>query len=70
MYMDINKLPGILILFIAICSISLVEGQTDSLKIMTFNIWVDGAGVNNGVEKVFNEIQSADPDVVLLQEAY
>ena len=25
--------------------------------------------MNNGVEKVFNEIQSADPDVVLLQEA-
>ena len=67
--MDINKLSGILILFIAICSISLLNGQTDSLKIMTFNIWVDGAGVNNGVEKVFNEIQSADPDVVLLQEA-
>ena len=69
MFTDINKLPGILILFIAICSITQLKGQTDSLKIMTFNIWVDGAGVNNGVEKVFNEIQSADPDVVLLQEA-
>ena len=37
---------------------------------MTFNIWVNGAGVNDGVQKVFNEIQSAAPDVVLLQEAY
>ena len=69
MFMDINKLPGILILFIAVCSITQLKGQTDSLKIMTFNIWVNGAGVNDGVQKVFNEIQSADPDVVLLQEA-
>ena len=69
MFTDINKLPGILILFIALCSITQLKGQTDSLKIMTFNIWVDGAGVNDGVQKVFNEIQSADPDVVLLQEA-
>ena len=36
---------------------------------MTFNIWVDGAGVNDGVQKVLNEIQSANADVVLLQEA-
>ena len=46
-----------------------LRGQTDSLKIMTFNIWVDGAGVNAGLQKVFNEIQSANADVVLLQEA-
>ena len=69
MFMDINKLSSILILLMAICSKSLLKGQTDSLKIMTFNLWVDGAGVNNGVEKVLNEIQSVNPDVVLLQEA-
>ena len=23
-------------------------GQTDSIKIMSFNIWVNGAGVNDG----------------------
>ena len=45
-------------------------GQTDSVKIMSFNIWVNGAGVNDGVQKVVNEIQSVNPDIVLLQEAY
>ena len=69
MFTGIDKLPGTLILLIAFCFITQLKGQTDSLKIMTFNVWVDGAGVNDGVQKVFNEIQSANADVVLLQEA-
>ena len=45
-------------------------GQTDSIKIMSFNIWVNGAGVNDGVQKVVDEIQLVNPNIVLLQEAY
>ena len=48
----------------------MIFGQTDSIKIMSFNIWVNGAGVNDGVQKVVDEIQLVNPNVVLLQEAY
>lgn len=49
--------------------ITMTFGQTDSIKIMSFNIWVNGAGVNDGVQKVVDEIQLVNPNVVLLQEA-
>ncbi|KAH7703873.1 Protein F14F9.5 [Aphelenchoides avenae] len=37
---------------------------------MTFNIWLSGASVENGVEKIAKHIKQVNPDVVALQEVY
>ncbi|MFH4980590.1 hypothetical protein AB6A40_007299 [Gnathostoma spinigerum] len=35
---------------------------------MTFNIWLSGANVENGLQKIATNILQVDPDIVTLQE--
>lgn len=37
------------------------------LRVMTFNIWLSGARVQNGMEKIAQQIKEVDPDIVALQ---
>ncbi|GMT24678.1 hypothetical protein PFISCL1PPCAC_15975, partial [Pristionchus fissidentatus] len=43
-------------------------GTASALKVMTFNIWLSGAEVSNGMEKIAKQIKEVNPDVVALQE--
>jgi endonuclease/exonuclease/phosphatase (EEP) superfamily protein YafD len=40
------------------------------LRVMTFNIWLSGRRVVNGIEKIVKHILINDPDVVAMQEVY
>jgi hypothetical protein len=37
------------------------------LSVMTFNIWVSGLEVDNGIEKIANHIKQINSDIVALQ---
>lgn len=37
------------------------------LRVMTFNIWISGERVHNGLEKIANQIKVIDPDIVAIQ---
>ena len=41
--------------------------QQRQLRVMTFNIWVSGANVEKGMEKIAKHIQAVDPDIVAIQ---
>ncbi|KAL7080566.1 hypothetical protein ACQ4LE_000295 [Meloidogyne hapla] len=45
-----------------------VRGSERPLRVMTFNIWVSGANVKDGLEKIAKHIKKVDPDIVALQE--
>lgn len=36
-------------------------------RVMTFNTWIHGRNVNNGLEKIAKHIKAVNPDVVVLQ---
>ncbi|XGW04765.1 hypothetical protein V3C99_015718 [Haemonchus contortus] len=38
------------------------------LRVMTFNIWLSGASVHNGLQKIAKHILLVNPDIVALQE--
>lgn len=38
-----------------------------NLRIMTFNVWISGLYVDNGIEKIAKAIKEVNPDVVALQ---
>jgi len=40
------------------------------LRVMTFNIWVSGANVHNGMDKIASQILYVDPDIVALQVVF
>ena len=41
--------------------------QQRQLRVMTFNIWVSGANVEKGMEKIAKHILAVDPDIVAIQ---
>jgi endonuclease/exonuclease/phosphatase family metal-dependent hydrolase len=49
------------------CSYNEEQIQKD-LRIMTFNIWMSGSNVVNGINKIARHINTINPDVVCLQE--
>ncbi|KAJ1356964.1 hypothetical protein KIN20_014960 [Parelaphostrongylus tenuis] len=55
----------VLVGFLFSIFISPVNG---SLRIMTFNIWVSGAFVKDGLQKIARHIAVVNPDIVALQE--
>jgi len=64
-----------------VCTASLIASLADNvvvvsaqqpvtqLKVMTFNVWVDGGRVNSGTDKVVSAIQQSGADIVGLQES-
>ncbi|GMR40258.1 hypothetical protein PMAYCL1PPCAC_10453 [Pristionchus mayeri] len=42
--------------------------MSSALKVMTFNIWLSGAEVKDGIEKIAKQIREVNPDIVALQE--
>ncbi|CAK5122072.1 unnamed protein product [Meloidogyne enterolobii] len=45
-----------------------VRGSERPLRVMTFNLWVSGANVKDGLEKIAKHINKVNPDIVALQE--
>ncbi|KAF7639103.1 Endo/exonuclease/phosphatase domain-containing protein [Meloidogyne graminicola] len=45
-----------------------IRGLDRPLRVMTFNIWLSGARVKDGMEKIAKHIAKVDPDIVALQE--
>lgn len=45
------------------------KGATN-LTIMTFNTWITGNNVENGMEKIVKHIKLISPDVIALQVSY
>ena len=43
------------------------RAKTFKLRVMTFNIWVCGSNVDNGLQKIAQEIVSSGADIVGLQ---
>ncbi|VDL78036.1 unnamed protein product [Nippostrongylus brasiliensis] len=43
-------------------------GVSGVLRVMTFNIWLSGASVHNGLHKIAKHIRLVNPDIVALQE--
>lgn len=46
---------------------SVIEGPQRSLRVMTFNIWLSGERVKNGLQKIADQINAVDPDIVTIQ---
>ena len=42
--------------------------QKETLRIMSFNVWMSGSQVDNGLYKIAKHIKLVDPDIVALQE--
>uniref|UniRef100_A0A1I7YHE4 Endo/exonuclease/phosphatase domain-containing protein n=1 Tax=Steinernema glaseri TaxID=37863 RepID=A0A1I7YHE4_9BILA len=49
-------------------SVHAVTTQNGNLKVMTFNIWLSGAQVTDGMKKIAKHIVEVNPDVIALQE--
>jgi endonuclease/exonuclease/phosphatase family metal-dependent hydrolase len=45
------------------------DSYTTSVRVMSFNLWHDGTQIENGREKIIDEILNAEADIVCLQEA-
>ncbi|KAK6753490.1 hypothetical protein RB195_012840 [Necator americanus] len=45
-----------------------VFSSDGTLRVMTFNIWLSGASVNHGLQKIAKHIAILNPDIVALQE--
>ncbi len=45
------------------------SGPPTTLRILAFNIWLEGTGAPDGLDHVVETIRMADPDVILLSEA-
>ncbi|RCN41115.1 hypothetical protein ANCCAN_12947 [Ancylostoma caninum] len=56
-----------LCLFFLLCWAS-VFSSGGTLRVMTFNIWLSGASVHNGLQKIAKHIALVNPDIVALQE--
>ncbi|TKR88772.1 hypothetical protein L596_012961 [Steinernema carpocapsae] len=50
--------------------IDLVLSRNGKLRIMTFNIWLSGAEVTDGMKKIARHILANNPDIVALQEIW
>ena len=50
--------------------LSLVADDPPSLRVMTFNTWLSGAKVENGLEKIAKHIALLQPDIVALQVCF
>ncbi|WKY13263.1 hypothetical protein Q1695_004240 [Nippostrongylus brasiliensis] len=48
--------------------LTLSVGVSGVLRVMTFNIWLSGASVHNGLHKIAKHIRLVNPDIVALQE--
>jgi hypothetical protein len=44
-----------------------LRGLNHPLRVMTFNIWVSGANVKDGLKKIAKHIAKVDADIVALQ---
>jgi len=44
-----------------------VRGSERPLRVMTFNLWVSGANVKDGLGKIAKHINKVNPDIVALQ---
>uniref|UniRef100_A0A914I5H6 Endonuclease/exonuclease/phosphatase domain-containing protein n=1 Tax=Globodera rostochiensis TaxID=31243 RepID=A0A914I5H6_GLORO len=44
------------------------DGQQRVLRVMSFNIWLSGKRVKNGLKKISDQIKAVDPDIVTIQE--
>ncbi|GMS97766.1 hypothetical protein PENTCL1PPCAC_19941, partial [Pristionchus entomophagus] len=56
--MEVRWLPYLLLLL----------GTASCLKVMTFNVWMSGRMVKDGLSKIAAQIRAVNPDVVALQE--
>jgi endonuclease/exonuclease/phosphatase family metal-dependent hydrolase len=58
------------ILFV-LCNIGSILREVHAaeiLRIMSFNIWMSGVKVEDGIHKIAKHIKLVDPDIVALQE--
>ncbi|CAJ0590609.1 unnamed protein product [Cylicocyclus nassatus] len=62
----IGMLRTLLAFYLLFCST--VYSRNGVLRVMTFNIWLSGASVHNGLQKIAKHIALVNPDIVALQE--
>uniref|UniRef100_A0A1I7X850 Endo/exonuclease/phosphatase domain-containing protein n=1 Tax=Heterorhabditis bacteriophora TaxID=37862 RepID=A0A1I7X850_HETBA len=55
-------------LYIVLLSFHALLVCSQTLRMMTFNVWKSGTSVENGILKIEKHIKAVDPDVVAIQE--
>ncbi|VDM53823.1 unnamed protein product [Angiostrongylus costaricensis] len=53
---------------VTLLSCIFISSVNGVLRVMTFNLWISGANVNNGLQKIAKHIALINPDIVALQE--
>ncbi len=55
------------LILLSLIQYSTADMETPRLRVMTFNIWMSGAEVDDGMKKIAAHIKHVNPDIVALQ---
>lgn len=62
-----SHFPSVSLPFLALLALGHSLLAATNLRIMTFNTWLSGARVENGLQKIAKHIGQLQPDIVALQ---
>ena len=68
MTLDKLKMKKIIIIIILSFTVSILYAQKITLKVLQFNIWMEGTEIPNGFDGIVNEVMKNDADVITFNE--
>jgi Endonuclease/Exonuclease/phosphatase family len=66
--LDKLKMKKIIIIIILSFTVSILYAQKITLKVLQFNIWMEGTEIPNGFDGIVNEVMKNDADVITFNE--